>query len=343
MGVISQIRGTDSAGLYQIKSNVHQRNQADFEEIYKTNGTFIELLDDLSLMKNSRLLDTVMVDVIMGHVRAATRGAITEQNAHPFICRNLVGMHNGTLKDDKYKHATKTDSELMFQDMAWNGIPEVLSSLDKQSAYTVVIYDKHEKCLFFAKNDKRPLHFALLKERNVLYWASEKLILQLALKRKGIEADYFGIKDNVVYRLRTARVDRLKQDKMFSIVEDMNPPPEPPKKEEKALVLVQQGPATPVDQVVKDVAKELENKKKEEREPANPTSATILPLIKPREKSPLKEKQPLYAKGDTRQFHLFCDCGKDSLNLFEAYMCKQGAAGYPQYNKATDTFICQGC
>ena len=344
LGMISQVRGLDSAGIYQVKSNLYSRGQHNFEGMYKTNGTFNDLLDDLDMTKNTQLLNSVQVDVIMGHVRHATRGSCTRDNAHPFVHRGIVGMHNGTLRDEKFRHATKTDSELMFTAMAWQGIPEVLSSIDRDSAYVVTIYDKDDKALYFAKNPKRTFHFAMLKNRSVLYWASEKLILQLALKRNAVEAEYFAIKDYALYRLYPKRVDCRNTEKMFTITDEFAPPPVVTTHVVNTqLAITQQGPATPIPVIIKDVAKELEVKAKEDKEPKKEQSSAVLPFVRPRQKDEKKVKQNQYAKGDTRQFHLFCKCGKDSLNLYEAFECKRGAAGYPKYDPETDKFECQVC
>ncbi|MCB0331405.1 MAG: class II glutamine amidotransferase, partial [Bdellovibrionales bacterium] len=40
----------------------------------------------------------VRSDCIVAHIRAATRGEVTEQNCHPFQFNELIMMHNGTVK-----------------------------------------------------------------------------------------------------------------------------------------------------------------------------------------------------------------------------------------------------
>lgn len=55
--------------------------------------------------------------IIIGHVRAASRGDAKLANTHPFIVDGLVLAHNGTVKDfrpeTKRKPAGETDSELI--------------------------------------------------------------------------------------------------------------------------------------------------------------------------------------------------------------------------------------
>lgn len=62
--------------------------------------------------------------VCMGHNRAATKGKVNDQNAHPFHHGNIVGMHNGTLTSttNLLEHQKfEVDSENIFFDMAENG------------------------------------------------------------------------------------------------------------------------------------------------------------------------------------------------------------------------------
>src|SRR5690606_22559653 len=145
--VISQLRGMDGAGVYQVRTEVYKKAKYDFEGYYKTSSTFNDLLDELEYTKNQHILNNISVDFIMGHVRAATKGSVNTKNAHPFIVGDRVGMHNGTLKDAKYFHVDKTDSEMMFMDMSNRGIPEVLQDLNKDSAHTIVVFDKYERCV----------------------------------------------------------------------------------------------------------------------------------------------------------------------------------------------------
>ena len=206
LGIASQVRGRDAAGIFQTKST---GNVARLEDGYKTVGTFMELLDDIDISEkvHPNLLKTLQVDVVMGHVRAKTRGRNITSNAHPFYTKTLVGMHNGTLMDHIYQHPEKTDSELMFQDMEFRGIIPTLTNMSKNSAYAVSIFERNSKTLIFATNGKRPLWFCNLKDRGVIYWASEAAILRFALDRRGIPYyKPYPMPVNVVARLTTSKI-----------------------------------------------------------------------------------------------------------------------------------------
>lgn len=188
LGILSQIRGVDGAGIYQIKSAQHNYNKwQTHEKTIKTCENFSSLMtsidDDKSRPEYRDILSNIQVDLIMGHVRWQTKGAISDANSHPFIFQTLVGAHNGTLKDKKYEDKTRTDSELMFRDMNERGIAPVLRDLDKFSAYAISVYDKNDHHMYFARNHDRTLAMAFLESRGVMFWASEVSMLKFILDR----------------------------------------------------------------------------------------------------------------------------------------------------------------
>jgi len=190
LALISQLRGLDGAGIYQVNSRVETGNMWSHEKLLKTGDNMSSLItkveDDRSVNKNGKYgdtLDNIQVDVIMGHVRAATKGNITDKNAHPFSFSNIVACHNGTLRDKKYEHEHKTDSELMFNDINERGIVPVLSDLDRFSAYALSIYDKRDRNMYFVRNNDRTLAMCFVKARGVMYWASELDMLRYVLDK----------------------------------------------------------------------------------------------------------------------------------------------------------------
>lgn len=100
LGFISEMGGTDGAGIYQIKSHKYSTHAADYELMYKSWSTWSQVVaHETDTPKYRDLLNNTFVDVVIGHVRASTKGVISDDNAHPFVFPNLVGVHNGTLKD----------------------------------------------------------------------------------------------------------------------------------------------------------------------------------------------------------------------------------------------------
>lgn len=139
---------------------------------------------------------------LIGHNRAATRGLISENNAHPFIFKHVLGAHNGTLyqiAENKLKNRLKdpeqfeTDSELVFANLEVYPDPKETISL-LEGAWALVWYDSRTECINFIRNKERPLYYIFDGDRKNLVWASvpETIFLAAATNSFKFEknADY---------------------------------------------------------------------------------------------------------------------------------------------------------
>lgn len=194
---VSGLRGTDGSGVLQ--ANVSRKNKTYTIAKMGSEISYFTWFHETQKGGNKRIFNNINDNIFMCHVRAATRGEINNQNSHPFDLKTIVGAHNGTLRDKRYDHKTKTDSELFFEDIQERGLEEVLTDLDPDSAYALTIYNKNNGTLTFAKNDKRPLHFTYNTKRRVVYWASERMMLEFILKRIGMD---YGI----IYKFTDRRI-----------------------------------------------------------------------------------------------------------------------------------------
>lgn len=176
--LISQFRGSDSTGVAAINSKMKDEVAVTKDDC--SAGAFLHF--DYG---QHQIIRDISNDVFIGHTRAATSGKVTKENAHPFLLDSLVGAHNGTLFDSRYYSSKKTDSEMMFEDMGRRGIKPVLDDLTEASAYAVSIYNRDNKTLYFATNGQRPLHCSVIKNKDVMFWASELEFLEFVLSRYG--------------------------------------------------------------------------------------------------------------------------------------------------------------
>lgn len=212
---ITSIRGEHSTGVFAFNAGKQKKERYRIHKELGPSPNFI-MRDDQKKVQDS-ILGSIMTDLYMGHCRYATKGKINVENAHPFDTGRFVSAHNGTLKDKKYDHATKTDSQMMFEDMEKRGVEEVINDLDYFSAWAVSIFDKHKKSITLGTNGDRPLYAAFNKDRRVLYWASELSFLHMAAERHREKLEFIKFEKNILY---TVEIDKISTDgKFWNMVE----------------------------------------------------------------------------------------------------------------------------
>lgn len=165
MLLINQLRGRDATGIFTVMGN------GDVD-VAKMPGTPDVLFDT----KSFDYAMSGMPKILAGHCRSKTVGENSRSNAHPYDYDNVVGMHNGTLRDyyswSTYNHKT-TDSAALFAKIDEEGLEETFKNLDPSSAYALVFWDKRTETLNFIRNEQRPLWFAWTKDKRNIIWASE--------------------------------------------------------------------------------------------------------------------------------------------------------------------------
>jgi hypothetical protein len=182
---IDTLRGEDSTGTFLVENNgnVHLAKDA-------LNGAnFIETNEYQSLKRKAWSSGWAMV----GHNRKATRGQITDKNAHPFVVdNNIVLVHNGSyFGDHKHLKDTEVDSEAIAHHIsdAGDNIEEAMRKV--HAAYALIWYNVEKKQLHILRNDQRPLWH--IETPNAYIFASEKSFLEFAITRcnlKPKEAPY---------------------------------------------------------------------------------------------------------------------------------------------------------
>ena len=176
MLILDTLRGIDSTGVL----TVHRDGSHD---VAKAIGNTYNLLE-------SRGFDNAMKgihSILLGHNRYATQGRVSVRNAHPFEFDNVVGVHNGTLKNKYYLskgHQFDVDSEALYHHIDEKGVEDAIKGLD--GAWALVWYNKDEGTLNMLRNNERPLWVTVAKEGQ-LFWASEPWMLEVALQREQIE------------------------------------------------------------------------------------------------------------------------------------------------------------
>ena len=175
---LDTIRGPHSTGIV----SVNRQRQVS---LIKKVGTPWDLYqykgyDDIMRRQHS---------VLLGHNRWATKGAVNAVNAHPFVCGDLIGMHNGTLRNQSLlldHRDFDVDSENIYHHMNEHGVSDTVAKM--HGAFALTWYNKADHTLNFIRNSERPLWGAAVGDAGAtLAWASEPFILHQAAAHAGLK------------------------------------------------------------------------------------------------------------------------------------------------------------
>lgn len=174
------IRGEDSTGIAAMSLTGAVKIAKEATNAY----------DFLSTNKDSAEIFKGFHRALMGHNRAATKGKVVNENAHPFEFGDIVGAHNGTLK--RYNNLLdgnkfKVDSQAVFYHMSEESTEDLWKNLDGAAA--LVWMNKKEKTLNFLRNKERELWYTITTDGNTFMWASEPWMLMVACAREGLDIE----------------------------------------------------------------------------------------------------------------------------------------------------------
>jgi len=194
------LRGPDSTGVF----GVNRYGNVDY---LKTRGATDEMFR--SKEWNSFKDDIYsQFHMVVGHNRKATRGATTDENAHPFVEDKTILVHNGTL----FNHSSLTDkkvevdSHAILHSIVERGFEKTIEELD--GAFTLVWYDSEGKQMHIIRNEQRPLHIA--NTNGAWFFASEDKMLKWILDREEIKiADMTNCKPGTLYTFNLDKKDTM--------------------------------------------------------------------------------------------------------------------------------------
>lgn len=172
--VIDTLRGKDSVGAFTAFRNKQAqaiKHGSTPYELFKTK--------EWNEFRNSAVSRGRFV---IGHNRAATRGDVNTDNAHPFVEENIILVHNGTLHDTKNitDKAVEVDSNAiahaLVEDTPENVFPKV------KGAYACIWFNTTTQTLHMIRNHERPLFLMETKEHWMV--ASEAWIMAMPANRQ---------------------------------------------------------------------------------------------------------------------------------------------------------------
>lgn len=177
MLLIDSLRGKDSTGVFTRFRNGDVRVIKHGSHPYNLFRT-----DEWKDFKNQVIQRGKFV---IGHNRAATRGLVTTDNAHPFVEENIILVHNGTLREQENLTSEKTDvdSHAIAHALANDSYAEVLPQIN--GAFALVWYDTETDRLYATRNEERPLN--LVVSNDILFLASEAWMAGIPASRNNIQ------------------------------------------------------------------------------------------------------------------------------------------------------------
>lgn len=176
--IADSVRGPDSTGLFYVT----KKGRGSF---LKQVGNPYNLIYTKQFYKAVSATEQPYRVLLAGHNRWATKGKVSIENAHPFMHRNIMLMHNGTLTEyDKLPKQFDVDSQALCYSIAEWGLDKTISHI--KGAYALVYYDSQTQTLNFARNYERPLFLAINQAESELIWASEKEMIDWVISRHKI-------------------------------------------------------------------------------------------------------------------------------------------------------------
>ncbi len=191
---ISIFRGSDGSGLFVVD------NHGDLISVkggmpsyfFVNTKEFQDQMDNA--YKNGKF--------IIGHVRAATNGAVCDENSHPFVFDKFAMVHNGVIRNHAvFDKTEEVDSACFAKYMSSIENKDYKEAFAKISgAFAIIGYDATSKELVVAKNTERPLHYVELPSGWLI--ASEESMLEFLLKRTNVKKiDVNMVVSNRLYRI----------------------------------------------------------------------------------------------------------------------------------------------
>lgn len=170
-------RGTDSTG---------------YADVFIQNNNFVIRKNALDAYKFRHQLKMSRGDLVIGHTRHATTGAVCARNAHPWRIGNIIGAHNGMVLNqfsvERYLKDVHNDETKYEVDSQY-----LLHMVDRfghmgnaNGMLNLTYWDMSVKQLVFMVH-QNPMNIALDTSLRWLVWSSDKNHLQRVIDANKLE------------------------------------------------------------------------------------------------------------------------------------------------------------
>lgn len=193
IAVDSETRGSHSSGIASV---------GEQSKIYKSLLPSSKFVDSKEYNEAVKSLNNGC-NILLGHTRFATEGAIVKNNAHPFQVGSVIGAHNGCVYNIREMQTSldkqcPVDSQLIFKSIDSNdNIQEAVADFDSDFALSYV--KDNPMILNLCRETNRPLSIAYVSELKTLFYASESDFLVDALESQGLSEVVVKLNKNTLY------------------------------------------------------------------------------------------------------------------------------------------------
>ena len=137
----------------------------------------------------------------IGHNRAATLGKINQDNTHPFVYDNVVGVHNGTINAWRSlfpRTKASMDSMALYEAMDNKEEKDTADFLKgiNSGAYALAWIDRRSTTLKLVRNKERPMY--IVTTSTAIFFGSEIKMLEWILDRNNIT-----VKESIKLKVHT--------------------------------------------------------------------------------------------------------------------------------------------
>jgi glucosamine 6-phosphate synthetase-like amidotransferase/phosphosugar isomerase protein len=182
----------------------------------------------LSIISN---FDSENTSAIIAHTRYLTKGkASNNNNNHPFDIGNVVGLHNGSVKNDddlfkkyenKFKRVGEVDSEVIYQlinhynkqNITFSGLKSALEDTKIRGLFALAFVHKNQPNLVHLVKQEKPMDIAYWKEAGVVIFNSVDTYIKNAFRR----LERVGLALGVGNTKQTVEYVTVKNDTYFTL------------------------------------------------------------------------------------------------------------------------------